>query len=409
MADSLRPEAALSRPGGCRPCLGFIIERDLFDGRIYNVLTLNATVRDIVEAIREFVPETEIAFVDSPIMNQLSYEVSSQRFLRCRIPLRRRSAARHRRNDCAVEGGGRPVGGPCGAFWSPAGPDLSAPILCRFWRRTRPHDSRRRARCAHLRGQSCEPCGAAGRVGFQFVHGDICDRALLEKLFRRTRLRHGCALCRRKPCRPFDRFVRAVRTHQCARNPALLDAALAAWKPRLRGRALPPYLDRRSLRLARARRSGLHRDDALRSALALCGEQGGAATFWCGPMRHTHGLPVTDHQLLEQLRPLSVSREADPADDHQCAQRARRCRSTAMARMCVTGSMSRIIARRWRTCIERGRAGETYNIGGGAEMANIELVTMLCARVDARFAGDSGARRTVFLDCPAARVGVAAN
>jgi nucleoside-diphosphate-sugar epimerase len=60
---------------------GFIIERDLFDGRIYNVLTLNATVRDIVEAIRDFVPETEVSFVDSPIMNQLSYEVSSQRFL----------------------------------------------------------------------------------------------------------------------------------------------------------------------------------------------------------------------------------------------------------------------------------------------------------------------------------------
>ena len=60
---------------------GFIVERDLFDGRIYNVLTLNAAVRDIVEAIRDFIPETEIAFVDSPIMNQLSYEVSSQRFV----------------------------------------------------------------------------------------------------------------------------------------------------------------------------------------------------------------------------------------------------------------------------------------------------------------------------------------
>jgi UDP-glucose 4-epimerase len=60
---------------------GFIINRDLFDGRIYNVLTLNATVREIVEAIREFVPEVELSFVDSPIMNQLSYEVSSQRFL----------------------------------------------------------------------------------------------------------------------------------------------------------------------------------------------------------------------------------------------------------------------------------------------------------------------------------------
>jgi UDP-glucose 4-epimerase len=60
---------------------GFIIDRDLFDGRIYNVLTLNATVSEIVDRVREFVPQTEVSFVDSPIMNQLSYEVSSQRFL----------------------------------------------------------------------------------------------------------------------------------------------------------------------------------------------------------------------------------------------------------------------------------------------------------------------------------------
>ena len=58
----------------------FIVRRDLFDGRIYNVLTLNATVRDIAETIWEFVPAVELSFVDSPIMNQLSYEVSSQRF-----------------------------------------------------------------------------------------------------------------------------------------------------------------------------------------------------------------------------------------------------------------------------------------------------------------------------------------
>lgn len=60
---------------------GFIIERDLFDGRVYNVLTLNATVRQIVETLREFVPELALSFVNSPIMNQLSYEVSPQRFL----------------------------------------------------------------------------------------------------------------------------------------------------------------------------------------------------------------------------------------------------------------------------------------------------------------------------------------
>ena len=69
----------------------FIIENDLFDGRIYNVLTLNATVRDIVEAIREFVPDLEVSFVDSPIMNQLSYEVSCAALPRARLHVRRRS------------------------------------------------------------------------------------------------------------------------------------------------------------------------------------------------------------------------------------------------------------------------------------------------------------------------------
>jgi UDP-glucose 4-epimerase len=61
--------------------IAFVIKEDLFDGRAYNVLTLNATVRSVVECIREFVPRVELSFVNSPIMNQLSYEVSCQRFL----------------------------------------------------------------------------------------------------------------------------------------------------------------------------------------------------------------------------------------------------------------------------------------------------------------------------------------
>jgi len=59
----------------------FIISNDLFDGRIYNVLTHNATVRQIVHTVREFVPTLQVEFVDNIIMNQLSYEVSCDRFL----------------------------------------------------------------------------------------------------------------------------------------------------------------------------------------------------------------------------------------------------------------------------------------------------------------------------------------
>ena len=58
----------------------FIIENNIFDGRIYNVLTQNSTVRQVVDTIQEFVPNLEVEFVDNKIMNQLSYEVSCDRF-----------------------------------------------------------------------------------------------------------------------------------------------------------------------------------------------------------------------------------------------------------------------------------------------------------------------------------------
>ena len=62
--------------------LDFIIRTDLFDGQTYNVLTDNSTVGEIVDVIREHIPDTQIVYVDSPIMNQLSYNVSNEKFRR---------------------------------------------------------------------------------------------------------------------------------------------------------------------------------------------------------------------------------------------------------------------------------------------------------------------------------------
>jgi dTDP-glucose 4,6-dehydratase len=52
--------------------------------------------------------------------------------------------------------------------------------------------------------------------------------------------------------------------------------------------------------------------------------------------------------------------------------------------------------------LERGTSGECYNIGGGTEVANIQLVGALCRRVDARFASD-GALRARYPTSPASR------
>ena len=52
--------------------------------------------------------------------------------------------------------------------------------------------------------------------------------------------------------------------------------------------------------------------------------------------------------------------------------------------------------------IDRGRVGETYNIGGGADMANLTVIDLICAAIDAAFSQypDLAGR---FPDAPAAK------
>ena len=60
-------------------CVAFFLEGDRCDGRVYNVVTANATVHEVVDRIRAHVPELAVRFVDERIMNQLSYEVRADR------------------------------------------------------------------------------------------------------------------------------------------------------------------------------------------------------------------------------------------------------------------------------------------------------------------------------------------
>ncbi len=60
--------------------IAFILQTRRFDREIYNVVTVNAAVADIVEAIRRHVPDLKVEYVDTAIMNQLSYDVASDKF-----------------------------------------------------------------------------------------------------------------------------------------------------------------------------------------------------------------------------------------------------------------------------------------------------------------------------------------
>ena len=63
----------------CIRAINFFAAKDCFDNQIYNIVTDNFTVQDIIDVIKKHVPEIQISFVDSPIMNQLSYEVSNKK------------------------------------------------------------------------------------------------------------------------------------------------------------------------------------------------------------------------------------------------------------------------------------------------------------------------------------------
>jgi nucleoside-diphosphate-sugar epimerase len=57
----------------------FIIKSKIYDREVYNVLSDNLTVNDIILYIRSYIDDITIEYVDSKIMNQLSYEVSKKR------------------------------------------------------------------------------------------------------------------------------------------------------------------------------------------------------------------------------------------------------------------------------------------------------------------------------------------
>ncbi|MBI4356604.1 MAG: SDR family oxidoreductase [Gammaproteobacteria bacterium] len=53
----------------------FLISHSLWDSRIYNVVSVNATVREVIHEIQAVIPSVQLKFVKHEIMNQLSYEV----------------------------------------------------------------------------------------------------------------------------------------------------------------------------------------------------------------------------------------------------------------------------------------------------------------------------------------------
>ncbi len=267
------------------------------------------------------------------------------------------------------------------------------------WRRLRPDDRIVVIDALTYAGNRANLKSLGADKAFEFVHGDICDSALVQNLFRRNDFDlvvHFAAESH------VDRSIVSsgafVQTNVVGTH-TVLEAALQAWKPVGRGRRFhhistdevfgslgpqdPPFTER-------------SRYDP-KSPYAA---SKAASDFLVRAYAHTHDLPVTitncsnnygPFQFPEKLIPLVIMR------------------ALAGERLPIYGDGLNV--RDWlyvedhcaaiALVLTEGRLGETYNIGGGQEMTNIDLVRLLCDEIDRRFAGhDNLAVR--FPDCPAA-------
>lgn len=78
--DALHQRRPYLDLGDATRAIAFILNRQLFDRRTFNVLTLNATVAEVTGIISARIPGARIELVDAPQLNQQSYTVSCERF-----------------------------------------------------------------------------------------------------------------------------------------------------------------------------------------------------------------------------------------------------------------------------------------------------------------------------------------
>ena len=64
----------------CSKAISWIIKNKLYTGDVYNIVSNNFTVQNVVDEIKQHKPNLVINLVQHKIMNQLSYEVSSDKF-----------------------------------------------------------------------------------------------------------------------------------------------------------------------------------------------------------------------------------------------------------------------------------------------------------------------------------------
>jgi len=241
-----------------------------------------------------------------------------------------------------------------------------------------------------------------GLAGVRFVHGDIRDQPLVETLLDEHRVDtivHFAAESHvDRSIHDPDAFIDAnvVGTH------TLLKAARKAWLEPGSGRPhrfhhvstdevygslapadpafheLTPYAPNSPYAASKAASDhfvrAYHRTYGLETTISNCSNN-------FGPYQHPEKL--IPFFLINALhgRPLPVYGDGQNVRDWLDV--ADHCRAIELI-------------------LEKGRPGQCYNVGGGSELPNLDLIDRLCAAVDAAFAGDPSLA-DCFASAPAAK------
>ncbi|WP_127477391.1 dTDP-glucose 4,6-dehydratase [Sulfurivermis fontis] len=244
---------------------------------------------------------------------------------------------------------------------------------------------------------------AAGNPAYRFVHGDICDQSLVERILREEGIDtvvHFAAESHvdRSITGP-DAFIstNVVGTH------VLLKAAKAVWFDGHGGwpeRALFHHVSTDEVYGSLSEDAPPFTEQTPYAPNSPYAASKAASDHLVRAYHHTYGMPVTTsncsnnygpYQFPEKLIPLMLvnALQGKPLPVYGDGRNVRdwlyvddHCRGIELV-------------------MEKGRRGETYNIGGNNEWRNIDIVQLLCRLLDERFAADAELRRR-FPQAPAA-------
>lgn len=270
------------------------------------------------------------------------------------------------------------------------------------WRRLRPDDRIIVLDALTYAGNRATLEALAGDKMFHFVHGDICDADVVSRLFQQYKIDTVVHFAAESHV---DRSIVSsapfVRTNVQGTH-TLLDAALAAWKSRANGQRFH-HISTDEVYGSLGPNDAPFTETTRYDPRSPYAASKAASDFLVRSYAHTFGLPMTitncsnnygPYQFPEKLIPLMIvnSLAGQPLPIYGDGLNVRdwlyvedHCAAIALV-------------------LNKGKLGETYNVGGGQEKSNIDLVGLLCDEVDRRFAVDKGLSRR-FPDCPAARGG----